>query len=126
MHPQINLFNNSMAVEIEKQDAALQLQLCELQTDPLLSTKEIDVSFWKKLSVVKYPLLRELALKILSMFGTTYICECIFSNMKHIKSKQRNRLTNETLSHLLRVFTSETEVDFAALLLAITHPQKSH
>jgi len=36
MRPQINLFNNPMAVEIEKQDAELQLELCELQTDPLL------------------------------------------------------------------------------------------
>jgi len=46
MRPQINLFNNQMAVEIEKQDAELQLELCELQTEPLLlSTKEIDISF---------------------------------------------------------------------------------
>jgi len=45
MRPQINLFNNPLAVEIEKQDAELQLELCELQTDPLLlSTKENDIS----------------------------------------------------------------------------------
>jgi len=49
------------------------------------------------------------------MFGITYICECTFSNMKHIKLKHRNRLTDETLSHLLRVSSSEIEVDFAAL-----------
>uniref|UniRef100_A0A2H8TM48 SCAN domain-containing protein 3 n=2 Tax=Melanaphis sacchari TaxID=742174 RepID=A0A2H8TM48_9HEMI len=116
-----------MVVEIEKQDAELQLELCELQTDPsLLSTKEIDISFWKKLPTLKYPLLREFALKMLSMFGTTYICECTFSNMKHIKSKHRNRLTDETLSHLLRVSSSEIEVDFAALSLEATHPQNSH
>lgn len=42
-----------MAVEIKKQVAALQLELFELKTDSLLSTKEIDVSFWKKL-LVKY------------------------------------------------------------------------
>jgi hypothetical protein len=41
------------------------------------------------------------------MFGTTYICECTFSNLKHIKSKERNRLTDETLGHLLRVSTIE-------------------
>jgi len=35
MRPQINLFNNTMAVEIEKQDAELQLELCELQTDKI-------------------------------------------------------------------------------------------
>jgi hypothetical protein len=30
MRPQINLFNNPMSVEIEKQDPSLQLELCEL------------------------------------------------------------------------------------------------
>ncbi|KAE9522594.1 hypothetical protein AGLY_017016 [Aphis glycines] len=126
MRPQINLFNNPMAVEIEKQDPSLQLELCELQTDPFLSAKEIDVSFWKTLPVEKYPILRNFALKMLSMFGTTYICECTFSNLKHIKSKERNRLTDETLGHLLRVSTTEIEVDFTKLSIEKPHPQVSH
>ncbi|XP_022172085.1 general transcription factor II-I repeat domain-containing protein 2-like [Myzus persicae] len=116
-----------MAVEIEKQDPSLQLELCELQTDPFLSAKEIDVSFWKTLPVEKYPILRDFALKMLSMFGTTYIlCECTFSNLKHIKSKERNRLTDETLGHLLRVSTTEIEVDFTKLSIEKPHPQVSH
>ncbi|KAL4125892.1 hypothetical protein QTP88_010129 [Uroleucon formosanum] len=126
MRPQINLFNNPMAVEIEKQDPSLQLELCELQTDPFLSAKEIDVSFSKTLPVEKYPILRDFALKMLSMFGTTYICECTFSNLKHIKSKERNRLTDETLGHLLRVSTTEIEVDFTKLSIEKPHPQVSH
>jgi hypothetical protein len=60
---------------------------------------------------------------MLSMFGTTYIREFTFSNTKHIKSKQRNRLiTEKTFGYLLRVSTSEIKVDFAALSSAITHP----
>jgi len=90
MRLQINSFNHPMTDEIEKQDTELQLELCDLQTYPLLlSTKEIDVSFWKKLPVVKYPLLREFTIKMLTVFGITYICECTFSNMKYIKSKQK-------------------------------------
>lgn len=52
---QINLFNYPMVVEIEKQqDAALQLDLCGLQTDPsLLSTKEIDVMAFGKNYLLK-------------------------------------------------------------------------
>jgi len=69
MRPQINLFNNPIAVEIEKQDPSLQLELCELQTDPFISAKEIDVSFWKTLPVEKYPILRDFALKMLSIFS---------------------------------------------------------
>lgn len=46
--------------------------------------------------------------------------------MKHIKSKQINRLTDELLSQLLRVSTSEIDVDFAAVSLAVTNAQISH
>jgi len=66
---------------------------------------------------------------MLSMFGNTYICECTSSNtyMKHIKSKQRNRLTvDETLSHLPRDSSFEIKVNFATLSLAATHSQNSH
>lgn len=37
-------------------------------------------------------------IKILLMFRKTYICEFKFFNMEYIKSKERNRLTDETLS----------------------------
>lgn len=49
-----------MTVEIEKQDSTLRSEL---------STKEIDVSFWKKLPVVKNPLLPEFTFKMLFIFG---------------------------------------------------------
>lgn len=78
-----------------------------LLIDPLLSKKEINVSFWKKLAVEKCPFLRDIVLKMLSVFGITYICECTFSCIKHIKTKERNCLTDETSGHLLRVSTSE-------------------
>lgn len=68
---------------------------------------------------------------MLSMFRTTYfyvfmfLCTFIlFYNMdqKHINSKERNHLTDETLSHLLYVSTSEMKVDFATLLFVATDP----
>ena len=34
-------------------------------------------------------------LDLLSAFGSTYLCEQIFSHMKHILSSQRSRLTTE-------------------------------
>lgn len=53
---------------------------------------------------------------MLSVFETIYIYECTFSNIKHIRSKKRICLKDETLSrHLLCVSTSEIKVDFAAL-----------
>lgn len=65
----------------------------------------------KTLPVEKYPFLRDFALKMLSVFEITYICEYTLSNMKHIQ-KERNRLTDETLEYLLRVSTTEIEVYF--------------
>jgi len=64
---------------------SLQLELYELKTDLRLSTKEINVCFWKTLFVEKYQFLLDFALKVLSMFDKTYIRECKFINMKHIK-----------------------------------------
>lgn len=46
-----------MAVEIEKQDASLQLEINEFQTNLFLSTKEIDLYFRKKLTVEKCSIL---------------------------------------------------------------------
>lgn len=63
---------------------------------------------------------------MLSTFGTTYIYECTFFNTKSIKLKEKNRLTDEMLRHLLCVLTSVIYVDFVALSSAVTLPQNSH
>jgi len=47
MRFKINLLNNHMKIEIEKQDASFQLELYELYTDQFLSTKEIYPAFRK-------------------------------------------------------------------------------
>ncbi|XP_045462479.1 general transcription factor II-I repeat domain-containing protein 2A-like [Harmonia axyridis] len=51
----------------------------------------------------KYPNLRQIALQLTTMFGSTYLCESAFSEMKIIKSKYRNRLTDEHMSSCLRL-----------------------
>jgi len=40
--------------------------------------------------------------KVLTMFGSTYVCKAGFSAMNNIKSKKRNSLTDEHLENLLR------------------------
>lgn len=48
-------------------------------------------------------------------FGTNYICKCTsFSNVRRIESKEKNRFTDATLSHPLRVSTSEINIYFVA------------
>ncbi|CAI6355734.1 unnamed protein product [Macrosiphum euphorbiae] len=62
-----------MTVEIPKQDTSLQLEICELQTDPILCTKEIDILFWITLPVERYPFMLDFALKMVCIFGTKYL-----------------------------------------------------
>ena len=39
----------------------------------------------------------------MSLFGSTYICEQLFTKMKHTKSKTKSRLTDCHLENSLRV-----------------------
>ena len=55
-------------------------------------------------------------MRICSMFGGTYICESTFSTMKHVKSKERNRLSDDNLNHLLRLTTSEIYINIEKLV----------
>ncbi|KAG8227259.1 hypothetical protein J437_LFUL003992, partial [Ladona fulva] len=56
--------------------------------------------------LVRFPLLRSVVYKIKSCFGSTYLCESLFSTMNIIKSKNRSRLTDSHLDSCLRAGTS--------------------
>ena len=114
----LELFNNSMEVDIESQASCFQLELCELQADPFLLSKKnerYDV-FWKLVSNEQFLCLRDFALKMCSMFGSTFICESIFSCMKRIKSDERSRMSDETVDARLRLSTSEIEANIDTIV----------
>ena len=48
-------------------------------------------SFWSSM-LGSYPIVSEIALKLLMPFPSTYLCEAAFSSMLVIKTKARNRL----------------------------------
>jgi len=54
----------------------------------------------------KYPNLVDNAKKIVSIFGSKYICEQLFSKMKLTKSKLRTALTDSHLDGALRLSSS--------------------
>ena len=115
---QIELFINPVEIKIESQAAAFQLELCDLQSDPFLRLKKNEryEAFWKLVNIEQFPKLRDFALRMLSMFGSTYICESTFSVMKRLKSSTRNRLGDETLDACLRLSTTNIDVDIERLL----------
>ncbi|PNF29048.1 hypothetical protein B7P43_G14049 [Cryptotermes secundus] len=82
--PDISLFSNPIHCDIESQPGHLQLELCELQCDPSLNTSQVTgIDFWKLLSPERYPLLRNWALKLCSVFASTYICETYSARSQH-------------------------------------------
>ena len=115
---QIELFINPVEIKIESQAAAFQLELCDLQSDPFLRSKKSEKyeAFWKLVNIEQSPKLRDFALKMLSMFNSSYICESTFSVMKRLKSSTRNRLGDETLDACLRLSITNIDVDIERLL----------
>ena len=46
-----------------------------------------------------------------SLFGSTYLCEQFFSNMKHTKNRYRVSITDQHLAQQLTVTVSSTKAD---------------
>ena len=68
------------------------LQNCDSLKDAFKSSSL--PSFYATLPSETYPHLRNHALKMATIFGSTYICEQTFSRIKHLKSPTRDRLTD--------------------------------
>ena len=69
-----------------------------------------------RLSPQRHHNLRNHALKIATIFGSTYVCEQTFSRMKHLKSPIRSRLTDEHLHHLLWLAVTNMEPNIDHLI----------
>jgi len=64
---------------------------------------ETAASSWKLVNKHRFPELKDFALKMHSMFENTYVCESTFYTIKQVKSKNRNRMADETLNDSLRL-----------------------
>ena len=79
--------------------------------DGEFALREETIALWKSVLMEKYPDVKQAALKILKMFGSTYVCESVFSTLKHVKSKHRSVLTDTHVKELLRVATTGYKPD---------------
>ena len=95
---------------IVTQTANIEAETLDLQQDFALKSvhqSQSTVEFWKQVSGDKYPALRQISQRLLSIFGTTYCCESMYSTMKYVMSKNRAVLTN--IKELLRTVTTSYE-----------------
>ncbi|XP_076658381.1 general transcription factor II-I repeat domain-containing protein 2B-like [Halictus rubicundus] len=110
------LFDNPLTAKIEEQAPEYREELCDLQHDISLKTrKETGAEFFKTLKESTYPILRNFAIRIFSMFGSNYLCECSSSTMRSIKTEQRTLLNNSTLLSAMRTATSSVPIDISDL-----------
>lgn len=123
--PQITFLINPFTAESDclkaplvEDEAASQLEMIELSEDDRLKSvlREGTVEFWKIVPTERYPNVKQAALKLLSMFGSTYICESLFSTLKLVKSKHRSVLTDTHVKELLRVATTEYKPDLKKIV----------
>ncbi|XP_077087099.1 general transcription factor II-I repeat domain-containing protein 2A-like [Siphateles boraxobius] len=123
--PQISFLINPFTAESDclkaplvEDEAATQLEMIELSEDDRLKSvlREGTVEFWKIVPNERYPNVKQAAVKLLSMFGSTYMCESLFSTLKQVKSKHRSVLTDTHVKELLRVATTEYKPDLTKIV----------
>ncbi|XP_065444398.1 general transcription factor II-I repeat domain-containing protein 2A-like [Chrysemys picta bellii] len=103
------LLRNPFAVDVETAPVEMQMELIELQCNGTLKAKydTAGPAQFTRFIPEAMPQLRQHAARILSMFGSTYLCEQLFSVMKINKTSHRSRLTDEHLQSILRIFTTQ-------------------
>ena len=100
-----SLFASPFDCVVDDVPEELQMEVVELQCNLQLKSKFTATSplafFRYHLSERDFPHLVRNAKQIVSMFGSTYCCEQLFSKMKIVKSSYRAQLTDDHLNDIL-------------------------
>ncbi|XP_076654516.1 general transcription factor II-I repeat domain-containing protein 2B-like [Halictus rubicundus] len=120
------LFDNPLTARIEEHNLECREELCDLQNDISLKTREErGAEFFKTLEESTYPVLRNFAIRIFSMFGSTYLCESLSTEMRNIKTDQRTLLKDSSLLSAIRTSTSSLPIDISDLPSTTKRARKS-
>ncbi|UYV66294.1 GTF2IRD2 [Cordylochernes scorpioides] len=101
------LFSSIFPINIESVPNHMQMEVIDIQCDSDLKAKfiEVVVSEFYKYLPARFENTRKLAYEIMSMFGSTYRCEQLFSLMKGNKSPIRSRITDVHLGSRAKFFS---------------------
>ena len=105
---------------VEEEMVSLQNDI-EMKSRASIETEKI----WKVLSEEKYPNIKKCAFYLLSCFGSTYLCESVFSHMKIIKSRYRSVMTDQHLLACLRLATTSYCLNYEEIVTS-SQCQVSH
>ncbi|XP_029657341.1 general transcription factor II-I repeat domain-containing protein 2B-like [Octopus sinensis] len=125
----IILFENPFSCNVENVQHELQLEVIDLQSNEQLKdchrrTKLAE--FYEYLKDDEFPRLKNFAIKMISIFGTTYQCEQTFSRMKYVKSAHRARLTDGHLKSILMIGCSNLKPNIDELIKKRSQFHSSH
>ncbi len=114
---EIRLFQNPFVADIDEALPCYQLESAELQNCDVLKDAFKPnglIEFYAALPNETYPNIKRHAMKMSTLFGSTYIGEQTFSFMKLMKTL-RSRLTDEHLHQSLRLAVTGMEPDIVHL-----------
>ena len=113
-----NFETDCLKASLFSEGAESELEMIDLCEEDKLkpALREGTTEFWKNVPMGKYPNIKRTALKVLSMFGSTSVCESVFSTLNHVKLRHRSVLTDTRVKELLRVATTEYKPDLKKIV----------
>jgi hypothetical protein len=109
---EIEVFSDPFSITPGSAPAAVQMELIDIQADQHLKQQYLShdlIEFYHDFFPKEtYPAVYKHAPFMVSLFGSTYLCEQFFSRMKHAKSKYRTTMTDDHLAQQLRIACSVT------------------
>jgi hypothetical protein len=125
----MKIFSSLFNIDVEKVPSKYQMEIIDIQSNSDLKnaffTVDIHKFYKSYVSKSKFPLLTANAKKMMSLFGSTYVCEQLFSTMNLIKNDHRSRLGDGRLESCVRVAISSIPTDIDRIV-ASKQCQNSH
>ncbi|XP_045442552.1 general transcription factor II-I repeat domain-containing protein 2-like [Pipistrellus kuhlii] len=108
LEDKFSLFSSVFSINIDLVPSEMQMEVIEIQCDSNLKAKfsEVGVPEFYKYLPARFENTRKFAYEIISMFGSTYLCEQLFTVMKGNKSPVRSRISDVHLGSVLKVITA--------------------
>ena len=117
------------AITVPSGDAPVKLKMeiidfkNDLRLAPLFQPGEDLIKAYRNLPALSYPRIRAFASRLISIYGSTYRCEQLFSRMAFVKNKYRSRLTDDHLADILHISASQLEPNYDTILKSVQcHP----
>ncbi len=103
------LFTGPFSYDAGEVCETMQMELIEMQCDSALKDKfnETGVPECYNYLSDRFPNFKKFVSRHLSMFGSTYLCEQLFSLMQSNKTATRSRITDEHLSSVMKVVSAK-------------------